>query len=53
MKRFVVTGYKDGWFVFSFPLNAINSYYAIQYASEDELVEGMEFDKLVIKEVKE
>ena len=53
MKRFVVTGYKDGGFVFSFPLNAISSYYALYYASKDELVEDMEFDRLVIEEVKE
>lgn len=53
MKRFVVTGYKDGGFVFSFPLNALNSYYALYYASKDELVEDMEFDRLVIEEVKE
>ena len=53
MKRYVVTGVKNGCGVFSFPLNALNGNYAIHYASKDELIRDMEFDKLIIKEVKQ
>lgn len=53
MKRYVVTGVKNGYVVFSFTLNALNGYYAVHYASKDELIRDMEFDKLIIKEVKQ
>lgn len=52
MKLYVVTGVKNGCVVFSFTLNSINVYYAVHYASKDELIRDMEFDKLIIKEVK-
>ena len=51
MKRYYVTGIQNGSPVFMFPLNATNCYYALQHASKDELVEDMQYDKLVIEEV--
>lgn len=53
MKLYFVTGVKNGYVVFSFLLNALNGYYAVHYASKDELIRDMEFDKLIIKEVKQ
>lgn len=53
MKVFVVTGFQEGGFVFSFSVTAYNSRQAIEIASGDELIKDMEFDRLVIKELKE
>lgn len=53
MKFFAITGFKDGGLVFSFTINCYNSFQAIQLASDDELVLNMEFDRLVMKELKE
>ena len=52
MNLYFVTGVKNGYVVFSFSLNALNGYYAVHYAIKDELIRDMEFDKLIIKEVK-
>lgn len=52
MKLYSVRGMKDGGFIFAFSVSAINSYYALKYASEGELIRDMEFDILVVKEVK-
>lgn len=53
MKMYITTAFKDGELVFSFSVNAYNSYQAIKFISEDELMRDMEFDKLIIKELKE
>lgn len=53
MKHFTVMGFKDGGLVFAFPLRALNSYYALRYASQDNLVAEREFDRLFIEEVEE
>ena len=53
VKLFTVAGFKDGGLVFSFSVTAYNSRQAIEIASSDELIKDMEFDRLVIKELKE
>lgn len=53
MKLFVINGFKDGGLVFSFSVTAYSSRQAIEIASGDELIKDMEFDRLVIKELKE
>lgn len=52
MKIFVCTGFKDGVLAFSFSVTAYSSRQAIEIVSGDELIKDMEFDRLVIKEVK-
>ncbi|WP_438058876.1 hypothetical protein AAIB42_06830 [Streptococcus ruminicola] len=53
MKLFVINGFQDGGLVFSFSVSAINSCEAMKLISNDELIRDMEFDRLVMKELKE
>lgn len=53
MKIFVFTGFQDGGLVFSFSVTAYSSRQAIEIASGDELIKDMDFDRLVMKEIKE
>ena len=53
VKLFVINGLKDGGLVFSFSVTAYSSRQAIEIASGDELIKDMEFDRLVMKELKE
>lgn len=53
VKLFVINGFQDGGFVFSFSVSAINSCEAMKLISNDELIRDMEFDRLVIKELTE
>lgn len=52
MKHFVAYGFVEGGITFSFPILAENSCHAVDIASRDELVKDMEFNKLIIEEIK-